>query len=83
MNIFYKLLFFNSVLFHEGYLAKTTETDGFEAALVENDVSGIHHEIANFVGTNLFAGDGSRQKCFSSEDIAALAARRDFEVNPY
>ncbi|XP_055903716.1 uncharacterized protein LOC129938815 isoform X2 [Eupeodes corollae] len=36
--------------------------------------------VKNFVGTNLF-GDtsGSPKNCFTSEDVALLAARRDFE----
>ncbi|XP_055902952.1 uncharacterized protein LOC129938815 isoform X1 [Eupeodes corollae] len=37
--------------------------------------------VKNFVGTNLF-GDtsGSPKNCFTSEDVALLAARRDFEL---
>ncbi|XP_055853369.1 uncharacterized protein LOC129917074 [Episyrphus balteatus] len=76
--------------------AEGNERDGNEAIIdtkvVEIDDETDDSEIVekpkdrtkrmkNFVGTNLFGDtNGIRKNCFSSEDIALLAARRDFEL---
>ena len=49
-----------------------------DTAAVSN-CSGKYEDIDGFVGTNLI--DNTVKRCFSTEEVALLSARRDFEVS--
>ena len=49
-----------------------------DTAAVSN-CSGQYEDIEGFVGTNLI--DNTVKRCFSTEEVALLAARKDFEVS--
>lgn len=54
-----------------------------DAEEAENVNLEIDKQFGNFVGSNLFPERGYLKTCFSLEDVALLAARKEFEVSQY
>ncbi|XP_046804339.1 uncharacterized protein LOC124419354 isoform X2 [Lucilia cuprina] len=57
-------------------IEKTSNIEKQDRPLI-NHCSGKYTDIESFVGTNLF--DNSAKRCFTSEEVALLAIRKDFE----
>lgn len=60
---------------------ETNDTEDGDDDDTDDDDSKQSSSIEDFVGTNLFGNDGCTKKCFSTEDVALLAARKEFEVS--